>query len=303
MTDINFQYKKCQICPRKCNVNRASGEKGYCNETAVPRAARAALHFWEEPCISGDKGSGAVFFTGCNLGCVFCQNYEISHDDSGKDISSERLVEIFFELKEKKANNINLVTGDIFIPTIIDAIESAKKQGFSLPFVFNTSSYLNVDSIRALDGLIDIYLPDFKYWKSESAKKYSDAADYPQIASDAIAEMYRQQPVSVFGENGLMKKGVLVRHLLMPHGLLEAKIIVKYLYDTYGDDIYISLMNQYTPDPLLQGKYPEISKSVSEREYDELINYAVKIGLKNGFMQECGTVSESFIPQFDYEGI
>ncbi len=296
-------YEACAICPRKCGANRFEGHRGFCKETSRLRAARAALHMWEEPCISGKEGSGAIFFTGCNLGCVFCQNYEISHEDSGKDLDADRLLQIFYELKEKKANNINLVTSDIYLPTVAEAIEKAKSQGFDLPFVYNTSSYLRVDSLKLLDGLVDIYLPDFKYFTNQKAGKYSLAQDYPEVVKAAIEEMHRQIPACSFDERGMMRKGIIVRHLLMPHGLLEGKMIVKYLHEKYGDSIFISLMNQFTPDKEKLKDYPEISMPVTEREYDELTNYAASLGVTNGFMQEGGTVSESFIPAFNFEGI
>lgn len=296
-------YQACRLCPRKCGVNRTAKEKGFCQASDQIQAARAALYYWEEPCISGKEGSGTVFFTGCNLRCVFCQNYEISHEGRGKTISRDRLVEIFFRLQEQKANNINLVTADLYLPTVAEAIQRARDQGFSLPFVLNTSSYLTVDTLKMLEGLIDIYLSDFKYWSAARAGKYSLAADYPAAARAAIREMHRQVPCCMLDEGGMMTRGVIVRHLLMPGGLLEAKIIVKYLYETYGDDICLSLMNQYTPDRERLKNYPELQKTVREREYEELIQYALSLGVKNGYRQEGGTVSESFVPAFDGEGI
>lgn len=321
-------YESCELCPRACRVNRRQNKTGYCHMTSEPEAARAALHMWEEPCISGENGSGTVFFTGCNMGCVFCQNHDISGGRSGKKISAERLTEIFFELAGQGANNINLVTPDHFVPSVREAIEAAKSQGFRLPFLYNTSSYVAVDTLKMLDGLIDIYLPDFKYMSKSRAAKYSAAKDYPETAKAAIDEMVRQirckagsegafiedmREKSVenpegtglcsFDERGIMKRGVIVRHLLMPGGLLEAKLIVKYLYQRYGEDIYISLMNQYTPIPENLSAFPELERRVTEREYDSLIDYAVDLGVKKGFMQEGEAVGESFIPPFDYEGV
>lgn len=268
--------------------------------------SRAALHMWEEPCISGKSGSGTVFFSGCNMRCVFCQNKAISNGAVGKYISSERLLEIFFMLKEKGANNINLVTGDIFIPSLVPVLEKAKSQNIGIPILLNTSSYLNVESVRMLDGLIDIYLPDMKYIRNTDAIRYSKAAGYVETAKAAIAEMVRQQPKCSFtdfsGQKNIMQKGVVVRHLLMPDMLIQAKMIVKYLHSEYGDDIYISLINQYTPNGNLQD-YPEIDRKVSEREYNSLIDYAAGIGVTSGFMQVGDTASESFIPEFDCEGV
>ncbi|MBO4846718.1 MAG: radical SAM protein [Lachnospiraceae bacterium] len=301
MTD----YKECRLCPRECSTDR-NIKTGYCKEKSELHVSRAALHMWEEPCISGSKGSGTIFFSGCNMGCVFCQNKKISRGETGKIISFERLVEIFFELKEKGANNINLVTGDIYIPTLIKAIDKAKAQGIGIPFLFNTSSYLKVDSIRALEGLIDIYLPDFKYIRDEDAIRYSRAKGYGEVAKAAIAEMVRQQPACRFFEDEqgqyLIKNGVIVRHLLMPGMLIQAKMIVKYLYETYKDNIYISLMNQYTPNGELED-YPEINRKVAEWEYKSLIEYADKLGVVNGYIQEGETASESFIPDFDLTGV
>ncbi len=261
---------------------------------------------WEEPCISGTSGSGTVFFSGCNMGCVFCQNRKISRGEVGKYITTERLVEIFFEQQERGANNINLVTGDMFIPTIADAIERARDQGIKIPFLFNTSSYLNVDSVKRLDGLIDIYLPDFKYIREEDAVKYSNAPGYPDAAKTVIAEMIRQKPKCEFESDDkgqeLIKKGVIVRHLLMPGMLIQAKMITKYLYETYGDSIYISLMNQFTPGEGLE-KFPEINRKITEAEYRSLVDYASNLGIVNGYVQEGETASESFIPEFDCEGV
>lgn len=289
---------------------------------------------WEEPCISGKNGSGTVFFSGCNMGCVFCQNYEISRGRIGKNIDIGRLVEIFFELKKKGANNINLVTGDIFIPTIRIAIEKAKSEGFDLPFLMNTSSYITVDTLKSLEGLIDIYLPDMKYIRESDAVKYSNSPGYPEAAKAAIAEMVRQQPECIFTQRDagdaeaeykddlndtaeyrddpedeydsgrLIKKGVIVRHLLLPGMLIQAKLIVRYLYQTYGDSIYISLMNQFTPDSeKLSERYPEINRKVTEYEYKSLVDYAAELGVTNGFIQVGETAEESFIPAFDLTGV
>lgn len=304
MTD---EYSSCILCPRKCGIDR-NKNIGYCKEGARLHVARAALHMWEEPCISGTNGSGTVFFSGCNMGCVFCQNSRISRGETGKYIDIERLVEIFFELKEKGANNINLVTGDMFIPSIRKAITEAKNQGLGLPFLLNTSSYLTVDTVKSLDGLIDIYLPDFKYIREEDAVKYSNAPGYPEHAKNAIDEMVRQVPECEFTkeksdeERDILKRGVVVRHLLMPGMLIQAKMIVKYLYERYGDKIYISLMNQYTPGDAVEN-YPEINRKVTEREYDSLVDYAAQIGVTNGFMQVGETADESFIPDFDCSGV
>lgn len=301
------EYKKCSLCPRNCNVDREV-TIGYCREKSELHVARAALHMWEEPCISGKRGSGTVFFSGCNMGCVFCQNKAISRGETGKIISLDRLVDIFFELEQKGANNINLVTGDIYIPTIRKGIEIARAKGISIPFLLNTSSYLKVETVRSLEGLIDIYLPDFKYIREQDAIRYSNAPGYVDAAKAAIAEMVRQQPVCEFVQEegnadcSIMRKGALVRHLLMPGMLIQSKLAVKYLYDTYGDNIYISLMNQYTPNGELS-MFPEIDRKVTDAEYESLIDYAAQIGVTKGFMQVGETAAESFIPSFDCTGV
>ncbi|MBE5825901.1 MAG: radical SAM protein [Butyrivibrio sp.] len=310
------EYSSCRLCPRNCGIDR-NNTTGYCREKSSLHVARASLHMWEEPCISGSRGSGTVFFSGCNMGCVFCQNKKISRGEIGKTITAKRLVEIFFELEEQGANNINLVTGDMFIPTIAKAVEGARIQGLKIPVLFNTSSYLNVDSIKMLEGLIDIYLPDFKYIREEDAVRYSNAPGYVEAAKVAIAEMVRQQPRCEFtrekscegrddavyeeGQN-LITRGVVVRHLLMPGMLIQSKLIVKYLHERYGDDIYLSLMSQFTPNGELS-EYPEINRKVTGSEYESLVTYAQNIGVVNGFVQEGEAASESFIPQFDLRGV
>ncbi|MBQ3029936.1 MAG: radical SAM protein [Agathobacter sp.] len=302
---MQTSYISCEICPRTCKVNRENGQTGVCKVTSQLKVARAALHFWEETCISGTKGSGTVFFSGCSMHCIFCQNEEISQGLVGKEISKERLVEIFLELQEKGANNINLVTPGQYVPHIIWAVEQARNQGLVLPIVYNTSSYEKVDTIKRLEGIVDIYLPDFKYYSSQLAAKYSNAPDYPEIAKAAIAEMVRQQPNPIFYEKDgqeLMKNGVIVRQLLLPGQLQDAKDIIKYLHETYGNQIYISLMNQYTPLSHVE-KYPELNKKVSKRTYEKYVDYAIDIGIENGFIQEGDVAEESFIPKFDGEGV
>lgn len=298
-------YLSCEICPRTCKVNRESGQTGVCKVTSQLKVARAALHFWEETCISGTKGSGTVFFSGCSMHCVFCQNEEISQGLVGKEISRERLAEIFLELQEKGANNINLVTPGQYVPHIVWAVERARNEGLRIPIIYNTSSYEKVDTLKRLEGIVDVYLPDYKYYSSELAARYSNAPDYPEVAKAAIAEMVRQQPQPVFYEadgQELMRNGVIVRQLLLPGQLQDAKNIVKYLHDTYGNQIYISLMNQFTPLPHVE-KYPELNKKVSKRTYEKYIDYAIEIGVENGFIQEGDVAEESFIPEFDGEGV
>lgn len=302
-----IELTSCTLCPRACGISRADGERGVCGETATIRLARAALHFWEEPCISGTGGSGAIFFTGCPLRCVYCQNQPIAHGAVGKEISVSRLADIFFELEAKGANNINLVTPDHFIPQIAEAIRMAKQKGFSLPFVYNTSSYVTVEALRELNGLIDIYLPDLKYLDEAHAREYSGAPDYPGVAKAALQEMYRQVGAVRFAqmpgeEEPMLRGGMVVRHLLLPGALADAKRIVAYLYDTYGDDIYISLMSQYTPGKTVE-QHPVLHRRVRRKDYDALVDEAIRLGIENAFIQEGSAADESFIPAFDYEGV
>ncbi len=292
---------KCNICPRNCNVDR-SKQSGFCGMSDEVYIARAALHMWEEPCISGDEGSGTVFFSGCNLRCVFCQNYNIATGRMGKEVSVGRLSEIFMELQEKGANNINLVTPSHYICQIVEALQLAKDAGLSIPIVYNTSGYEKVDTLKQLDGLIDVYLPDFKYMSKELSRKYSGAEDYSKVAKTAVKEMFRQTGVFQLDGKGIMTKGVIVRHLLLPGCTEDSKSVIKYLYNTYKDDVYISIMNQYTP---LQhvAKYTEINRKVTQAEYDSVVDYAIDLGVINAFVQEGDTASESFIPEFDCEGV
>lgn len=300
---VSFLMEDCTLCPRKCHANRLAGQTGFCGQSAKLTAARAALHFWEEPCISGTNGSGTVFFSGCNLRCVFCQNYDIAHGESGREISLQRLTEIFLELQDKGAHNINLVTPTHFIPQICVALQRAKTLGLSIPIVYNTGSYESVDSLKYLQGLVDIYLPDLKFYSGEVSRNFSHAQDYFSIAASAIAEMYRQVGSPVFDPvNGLMKKGIIVRHLLLPEQSKDSKKILRYLHETYGNDIYVSIMNQYTPLAHIANQ-PPLNRKVTPEEYARILKFAEAIGIENGFLQEGEAAGESFIPSFDYEGL
>lgn len=301
MKNMN-KYENCLLCPRKCGINRRTGQTGVCGVSSEIKVARAALHYWEEPCISGKKGSGAVFFSGCSLHCVFCQNREISDGKAGKVISKERLSDIFIELVDKGANNINLVTPGQYIPDIVWAVNDAKSRGMKLPIIYNTSGYENVTELKQLEGIVDVYLPDFKYMDSTLSAMYSRAKDYPSVAKQALSEMVRQQPDVVIDDaTGLIQKGVIVRQLLLPGHVNDAKAVLKYLYDTYHDHVYISMMSQFTPIALKD--YPEINRTVTRREYERLVDYALKIGITNAFIQEGDVAKDSFIPAFDCEGV
>lgn len=301
MKNMN-KYENCLLCPRKCGINRRTGQTGVCGVSSEIKVARAALHYWEEPCISGKRGSGAVFFSGCSLHCVFCQNREISDGKEGKVISKERLSDIFMELADKGANNINLVTPGQYIPDIVWAVNDAKSRGMKLPIIYNTSGYENVTELKLLEGIVDVYLPDFKYMDSTLSARYSRAKDYPSVAKQALSEMVRQQPDVVIDDStGLIQKGVIVRQLLLPGHVNDAKAVLKYLYDTYHDHIYISMMSQFTPIALKD--YPEINRTVTRREYERLVDYALEIGITNAFIQEGDVAKDSFIPAFDCEGV
>lgn len=288
---------QCRLCPRECNVNRLKGEVGYCGASEKLMVSRAALHFWEEPCVSGENGSGTVFFSNCNLKCVFCQNHCISQENLGIEISIERLSEIFLELEENGANNINLVTPTHYVPQIIEALKLSKASGLNIPILYNSNGYDSLDTLKALDGYIDVYLPDLKYYNSKYSLKYSMAKDYFEKASIAIEEMYRQVGKPVFDENGIIKKGVIIRHLMLPGLLFDSKKILDYIHKTFGNNVYISLMNQYTP-MFKASNYPEINRKLNEKHYDSIIDYALDLGIKNAFIQESESSSEEFVPDF-----
>lgn len=297
-------YSECRLCARNCGVNREAGELGFCLSDSTPRLARAALHYWEEPIISGTHGSGTVFFAGCSLGCIFCQNREISAGgkaalDKYKPVSNSSLADIMLRLEREGAHNINFVTPTHFAPSVIESVAIARARGLSLPIVYNSGSYDSVETVRALNGTVDVYLLDYKFDRSSTANKLAHAQNYPEVARLAIAEAVRQKGAPIIND-GIMQSGVIVRILLMPGHLAEAKLSVKYLYDTYGDSIYISLMNQYTP---MSGMLPPLNRRVTEAEYCELVDYALAKGVRLAFIQEGGTAKESFIPPFDLTGV
>lgn len=302
---------KCNLCPRMCNADREK-QMGFCRMPWEIYAARAALHLWEEPCISGQNGSGAVFFTGCTLRCVFCQNRAIAAGRAGEKVDTSRLSEIFLNLQEQKANNINLVTPTQYVPQIIQAVEAARNSGLTIPIVYNTSCYERVETLKRLEGIVDIYLPDMKYQSSVYSAKYSNAPDYFERAAKALEEMVRQTVNPTFAdekeaaglgiEEGMMTRGVIVRHLLLPGLESDSKAIIKYLYEKYGNTIYMSIMNQYTPLSYVQ-EIPELNRKITQEEYDAVVDYAIELGVVNGFIQEGDTAEESFIPEFDFSGI
>lgn len=294
--------EKCSLCPRMCGTDRAAGQKGFCGGGNLVRIARAALHYWEEPCISGESGSGTVFFSGCTMRCVFCQNKEISRGEAGKEITVDRLAEIYLELAAKGANNINLVTPMHYAPQITAALDIARKNGLTLPIVWNTGGWERRESVAAVRDYADIWLSDFKYFDSSLGENLSKAPNYFSVAAAALDQMVKQTCEPVFDENDMMRRGVIVRHLMLPGHLDDTKNVLRFLYENYGDSIWISIMNQYTPmcsDP----RFPELSRTVSDEEYNEAIDFACELGIENAFVQEGGTVGESFIPPFDLSGV
>ncbi len=300
-----FTDSPCNLCERNCLSLRREGEKGYCQSDSELKVARAALHMWEEPCISGDTGSGAVFFAGCSLRCVYCQNYEIAAAGRGKNITVSRLADIFLSLQKQGAANINLVTPDHYVIPVTQAVLLSRERGLKLPVVYNCSGYEKSGIIKRLKGIVDIFLTDFKYMEEGTAAKYSFAPDYPKVAKEALKAMVEVAGDPVFDEKGMMQKGVIVRHLLLPGHKRNAKAVIKYIYETYKDRVFISLMNQYTPFERLEEKeeFRELCRRVTKREYETVVDYALSLGVKNAFIQEGETAGESFIPAFDGEGV
>ena len=294
--------ERCELCPRRCGANRLAGKNGFCGGGKEVKVARAALHFWEEPCISGEEGSGTVFFSGCTMRCVFCQNREISRGEAGKLVSIERLAEIFLELQGKGANNINLVTPMHYAPQITAALDIARKNGLHLPIVWNTGGWELPESVEAVKNYSDIWLTDFKYFDNSLAEKFSNAKNYFENASASLKKMLEQTGEPVFDDDGMMKKGIIVRHLVLPGHTDDSKKVLRWLWENFGDKIWISIMNQYTP-LCSEEKFPELSRKVTDEEYDEVVDFAVSLGIENAFVQDGEAVSESFIPPFDLEGV
>ena len=296
---MNSLLDKCMLCPRCCSVNRNRGEVGFCKAGNKIKIAKAYLHMWEEPPITGKNGSGTIFFSNCNLKCIYCQNYYIGEEGNGVEISVERFSDVCLDLEKKGATNINLVTPTHYIPLIIEGIKLAKKKGLKIPIVYNSSGYERVEIIKLLEDVVDVYLPDFKYYSDEFAYKYSLCQDYFKYTSEALEEMVRQKSKCIFDKKGNIISGVIVRHLIIPGREDDSKKILKYLYDKYGNKIYISIMNQYTPVRVC--KYEELNRVVDDKVYDSIINYAWDIGIRNAFTQDGGTQSDSFIPTWDFK--
>lgn len=291
----------CRLCPRACGINRLAGEIGNCGAGARPKVALACLHQWEEPCLTGKNGAGTVFFSYCNLHCIFCQNKEISQFGEGKEITVKRLAEIFIEQQMRGAASLDLVTPTHFVPQILEALKIAKKNGLHLPVVYNSNAYENVETIEMLSAWVDVFLPDLKYAEEESACRYSAAAGYFPAATAAIEKMVELVGRPVF-ENDIMKRGVIIRHLILPGRIKESMQIVKWIWENFGNSVYVSLMNQFTPMHRV-AEYPEINRRLTTYEYDKVINYAWDLGLRSCFIQEGRTASEKFVPHFDGKGV
>ncbi|KYZ74981.1 radical SAM protein [Anaerosporomusa subterranea] len=291
----------CQLCPRQCGVNRLVGQVGFCQAGNLPRLGLVSLHHWEEPCLSGTRGSGTVFFSHCNLRCLFCQNHAISQGTAGKEVSVERLADIFLEQQQRGAHNINLVTPGHYAAQIAEALTLAKRMGLVLPIIYNTNAYDSKAVIEQLRGLVDIYLPDLKYIDERYSTAYSQAPDYFRYASAAISAMVQQIGEPIFDSDGIMTRGVIIRHLALPGMAEDSRAVIRYVYETFGHSVYLSLMNQYTP--LHQAvNHPTLCHCLSAEEYADLVDYALALGVENGFIQEGGAVSESFVPLFDCRG-
>ena len=296
------QYNSCELCPRECRVNRNNKEKGFCGQSSTIRVGRAALHHWEEPCISGSRGSGTVFFSGCSLRCCYCQNFNLSRGKEGIEVAPEKLSEIFVRLQKEGAHNINLVTAEHFAPHIKSMVTEARKKGLSIPVILNSSGYVSEKTLEILKDVIDIYLVDFKYMYNLSAQKYSLASDYPEIVKKAIDKMVKFAGNKEFDSEGILTRGVLVRHLCLPSHTEESKNIIEYVYNKYGERVVLSIMSQYTPQKG-SSKFIELSEKLTEEEYDNVIDFCINLGIEDAYIQDGESASESFIPQFNGEGI
>ena len=292
------ELEKCKICPHNSGVNRLNGNIGRCKSNGNIKLAMASIHNFEEPCISGENGSGTVFFSNCNMNCVFCQNYKISQQGLGREISIEELAEIFIDEQNKNAENINLVTPTMYVYHIIEAIKIAKNKGLKIPIVYNSNGYENVETIKKLDGYIDIYLPDLKYYDDDLAFKYSGVKNYFENATSAIKEMYNQVGSPVLDENGMMKKGLIIRHLVLPNNLQNSKDVLKWINDNIDKNVFVSVMAQYFPTNRAK-EFPEINRKLTKEEYEEIENYLYSLALDNGYIQELGEHEEEYVPDFE----
>ena len=289
--------QKCEICPHKCKIDRTKNQVGRCKSKDTVKVALASIHNFEEPCISGRNGSGTVFFSNCNLSCEFCQNYEISQQGKGKEITIEELAEIFIKQQEKDVENINLVTPTSYVPQIIEAIKLARKQGLKLPIVYNTNGYEKVETLKMLEGYIDIYLPDLKYSDNKLAKRLSKVDNYFEITTEALKEMHRQTGKAIFDDRGIMKKGMIVRHLVLPNHILNSRRVLKWINDNMND-VYVSIMAQYFPTYKAK-EIEDINRKLKKEEYEQIENYLYRLNLENGYIQELGEHEEEYVPKWE----
>ncbi len=292
------EIEKCEICPHKCKVNRTKNQIGRCKSKDTVKVALVSTHNYEEPCISGENGSGTVFFSNCNLNCVFCQNYEISQEGVGRETTIEELAEIFINQQKNNVENINLVTPTSYVPQIIEAIKITKENGLNIPIVYNTNGYENIETIKMLEGYVDIYLPDLKYFDNQLARKYSKIDNYFEIATKAIKEMYRQVGKAEFDERGIMKKGMIIRHLILPGQVQNSKDVLKWINDNMPKDVYLSLMAQYFPTYKAK-EIKELNRKITKKEYEEVEKFLYSLNLDNGFIQELGEHEEEYVPKWD----
>ncbi len=290
--------EKCEICPHKCKANRTKGIISRCKATDKIKIALASIHNHEEPCISGTKGSGTIFFSNCNLNCIYCQNYEISQEGYGKEITIEHLADIFISQQNKGVHNINLVSPTIYSIQILEAIKIAKSKGLTIPVIYNTSGYDSVETLKLLAGYIDVYLPDFKYSNNEIAYKYSKINKYFDTVKDAVAEMYRQVGNPVFDENGIIQKGMIIRHMILPNNLKNTKGVLDNIYNMFGNKIYISIMAQYFPTHLSK-QTSDLNRKITRKELISIEDYMFKLDFENGYIQELGKHEEEYVPIFD----
>ena len=291
--------KQCEICPHKCRVNRLEGKKGICKSSDKIKIALYSTHNFEEPCISGENGSGTVFFSNCTMNCIYCQNYEISQLGKGKEITIEELADIFIKQQENKVENINLVTPTSYVPQIIVAIKMAKNKGLKIPIVYNTNGYENIETLKLLEGYIDIYLPDLKYFYDKLGKEYSKVNNYFEIATKAIKEMYRQVGAPKLNEDGMMTKGLMIRHLILPNEVQNSKQVLKWIKENLDENVFVSIMAQYFPTYLAKD-VDKLSRKITKEEYEEVENYVYELDLKNGYMQDLGEHEEEYVPKWEF---
>lgn len=291
------KLKKCELCPHNCKINRLEGQIGRCKASDKVKIALYSSHSYEEPCISGEKGSGTIFFSNCNLNCIYCQNYEISQEGKGKEITIEKLAEIFLKQQKKGVHNISLVTPTSYILQIIEAIKIAKCRGLKIPIIYNTNGYDSVESLKMLDGYIDIYLPDLKYSSNKLSKEYSNVKNYFETATLAIKEMYRQVGSPELDKNGIMKKGLMIRHLVLPNNLLNSKIILKWIKENIDENVYVSIMAQYFPTYKAK-QHNKLNRKLTKKEWKEIEQYVYDLDIKNGYLQELGEHEEEYVPKW-----